>query len=127
VPIDVDTTEAPALLRFRCHGAFPTLEEQETLRQELIAKGLLTAGSAALLDVRDAELPDAITVVKSIAAVVRQGMPRRRACIINPGRHLPILQQFQAAVPWMSTAAFIDEHEALEWLINPEGTAGFKR
>ena len=127
MPIEVDTSEAPALLRFRCYGAVPPAEAQEALRQDLIAKGLLTDGSVSLLDVREIETPDAVTIVKSIAAIVRTGIPRRRACVINPGKHLRILQQFQAAVPWMSTAAFVDEREALEWLLNPEGSAGFKR
>ena len=123
----MDTAQAPALLRIRCVGAVPTPAEQTALRDRLIAQGLLTKDSVSLLDVRDADPPDAITVVQSIAAILRAGIPRRRACLINPGKHLQYLQQFQAAVPWMSTAAFIDEREALEWLLNPEGAAGFKR
>jgi hypothetical protein len=128
VPIEVNTDEAPALIRFRCYGPFPSAEEQGKLRDDLITRGLLTADSLSLLDVRELEgLPDPTTFVRSIAEIVRAGVPRRRACLINPGRHLPFLQQFQAAVPWMSTAAFIDEREALEWLLNPEGSAGFRR
>jgi hypothetical protein len=127
VPIEVDTAEAPALLRFRCVGAMPTAAEQAALREQLIAQGLLTEDSVSLLDVREADLPDPVTVIQSIAAILRAGMPKRRACLINPGKHLHLVQQFQAAVPWMSTAAFIDEREALEWLLNPEGAAGFKR
>lgn len=127
MPIEIDTAEAPALLRIRCVGAFPLAAEQSALREQLIAQGLLTEDSVSLLDVREADDPDAITVLQSIAAALRAGMPRRRACLINPGKHLHLLQQFQAAVPWMSTAAFIDEREALEWLLNPEGAAGFKR
>jgi hypothetical protein len=128
VPIEVNTEEAPALLRFRCVGPLPSAAEQARLRNQLIADGLLTADSVSLLDVRDVEGPvDPVNVVASIAEIVRAGMPRRRACLINPGRHLAFVQQFQAAVPWMSTAAFIDEREALEWLLNPEGSAGFRR
>ncbi len=126
MPIIVDTTEAPALLRFRVTGAVPSAEEQEALRADLIARGLLTENSASLLDVRDAEAPDAITLGKSIAAIIKAGIPRRRACLINPGRHLALVQYFQKAVPWMSTAAFISESAAIEWLLNPEGKAGFK-
>lgn len=126
MPIEVDTTEAPALLRFRCFGVLPSAEEQEQLRADLMDQGLLTEGSVSLLDVREADTPDALTIAKSIAAALRAGMPRRRACLINPGKHLRILQQFQKAAPWMTTAAFIDEREAIEWLLNPEGAA-FKR
>jgi hypothetical protein len=128
VPIVVDTGEAPALLRIRCSGPFPSAEEQIKVRERLIAQGLLTEGSVSLLDMRDIDdLPDPVTLAKSIAAIVKQGFPKRRACLINPGRHLPLLQYFQSAVPWMSTAAFIDEREAIEWLLNPEGSAGFRR
>lgn len=127
MPIEVDTSEAPALLRVRCVGAVPSPEEQAALREDLKARGLLTAETVSLLDVREAEVPDAITVGKSIAAIVRAGMPRRRACLINPGKHLPIVQYLQAAVPQMSTAAFVDEREAIEWLRNPEASRGVQR
>jgi hypothetical protein len=127
VAIDVDTSEAPALLRFKVTGKVPSAEEQDTLREDLIARGLLTEDSVSLLDFRELDAPDAITLGKSIAAAVKAGMPRRRAFLINPGRHLSSLQYFQKAVPWMSAAAFINEHEAIEWLLNPEGRAGFSR
>jgi hypothetical protein len=124
--IEIDTAEAPALLKFRLRGRVPTPEEQDALRSRLIADGLLTENSVSLLDVREADVPDPVTIARSIAAIVRAGIPKRRACLINPGRHLKALQQFQAAVPWMSTAAFINETEAIEWLLNPEGAAGFR-
>ncbi|HYE85060.1 MAG TPA: hypothetical protein VEA16_01805, partial [Vicinamibacterales bacterium] len=90
MPVDIDTTEAPALLRITFTGALPTPEEQQAMRERLIADGLLTADSACLIDVRAAEVPDAITIGKSIAAAVRAGIPRRRACVINPGKHLAV-------------------------------------
>lgn len=127
MPVDVDTAEAPALIRIRCVGPLPTAEEQRRLRAELIASGLLTEASVSLLDFRETEVPAPSVFLQAIAEAVSAGMPRRRACLINPGRHLPFLQQFQAAVPWMSTAAFIDEREAIAWLLNPEGAAGFPR
>ena len=125
MPVEIDTTEAPALLRFRCFGALPTAEEQEKLRADLMEQGLLTDSSVSLLDVREVDTPDALTIAQSIAAALRAGMPRRRACLINPAS-TSILQQFQQAAPWMTTAAFIDEREAIEWLLNPEGAA-FRR
>lgn len=128
MPIEVNTDEAPALLRIRCAGPVPSAQEQARVRAQLIADGHLTPDSVSLLDLRDIEGPfDAEAILHVIREAVRVGMPRRRACLINPGIHLPILQQFQAAVPWMSTAAFLDEREALEWLLNPEGSAGFRR
>jgi hypothetical protein len=76
VPIEIDTTEAPALLRCRCFGVLPTPEEQETLRADLIDRGLLTDGSVSLLDFRKVDTPDAVTIVKSIAAAGGGGMAR---------------------------------------------------
>ncbi len=106
----------------------PSAREQARVRAQLIADGHLTADSVSLLDLRDIEGPlDAEAILHVISEAIRVGMPRRRACLINPGIHLRSVQQFQAAVPWMSTAAFIDEREALEWLLNPEGLAGFRR
>ena len=64
---------------------------------------------------------------QSIAAARRAGMPRKRACLINPGKHLELLRQFPAAVPGMVTAAFIEGREALEWLLNLDGWSGFLR
>ena len=107
-------------------GPVPSAEEQAALRDDLISRGMLTENSASLLDVRELEAPDAITLGKSIAAVVKAGMPKRRAWLINPGKHLACVQYFQKAVPWMSTAAFISEGAAIEWLLNPEGQAGFE-
>jgi len=128
VPLEVNTDEAPALIRIRCVGPLPSAAEQAQLREQLIGHGLLTPNSVSLLDFRDTDVPsDPLVFIQSIAEAVRSGMPKRRACLINPGRHLPFVQQFQAAVPWMSTAAFIDEREALAWLLNPEGSAGFHR
>lgn len=127
MPIDVDTTEAPALIRLRCYGKAPTPEEQRALRTDLTEQGLLTDGSACLYDVRDIETPDAVTIAQSIAGLMRAGLSIRRAYVINPGKHLKLLQQLQQAAPWLSTAAFLDEREAIAWLLNPEGAAGFKR
>lgn len=127
MPVEVNTAEAPALLRVRCVGPLPSAEEQRHLRQGLIDDGFLTEDSVSLLDFRETEVPAPTAFLQLIAEAVSAGMPRRRACLINPGRHLTFLQQFQAAVPWMSTAAFIDEREALAWLLNPEGEAGFRR
>ncbi len=126
--IEVNTDEAPALIRIRCAGPIPPPEEQARLRDDLVSRGLLTKDSVSLLDLRDVEVPlDPSLFLGTIAEALRTGMPKRRACLINPGLHLTLLQQFQAAVPWMSTAAFLDEREAIAWLLNPEGAAGFPR
>jgi len=128
VPIEVNTDEAPALIRIRCAGPVPLPEEQARVRDDLVAKGLLTKDSVSLLDLRDVEVPrDPSLILGTIAEALRTGMPKRRALLINPGLHLRLLQQFQAAAPSMSTAAFIDEREAIAWLLNPEGAAGFHR
>jgi hypothetical protein len=117
VPIEVDTAGAPALLKFRVVGEFPSAEEQAALRERLIDEGLLTEDSVSLLDVREAVTPSPSLVIQSIFEAMRAGIPRRRACLINPARHLHILRQFQTAVPWMTTAAFSDEREAIDWLL----------
>ena len=119
MPIEVDTSEAPAFLRYRYTGPFPTVDEQSLLRERLIADGHLTAVSVAIMDVREVDaVPDDDVLARTVAAALqRGGWPRRRAYIIDPARHAHMIEQFkQLAMTSVTTAAFADEHDALAWL-----------
>jgi hypothetical protein len=129
VPIEVDRAEAPALLRFRIVDPFPSREEITTLRETLIGGGLMNASTVSLIDVRDMMQPVAdFAFMSAVGAVLLDGgWPRRRAILMNPGRHLRYMQMFQSAAPAsVAIAGFLEEHQALEWLLNPEGRAGFR-
>lgn len=130
MPIDVDSREAPALLRLRCYDPYPTAEEITAVRGRLIDAGLLNEDSVSLIDLRDlSAIDDEAIFQQLVQALVSHGeYPRRRAILINPGVHLKRLQQFQQMAPKSMTAAgFLDEQQAIEWLLNPEGTTGFRK
>jgi hypothetical protein len=119
MPIEVDTSEAPALLRYRYFGSFPPLEEQALVRERLIADGHLTADTIALMDAREVDdIPDDDVLARTVAAALqRGGWPRRRAYVIDPARHSHMIEQFkQLAMTTVTTAAFTEEAQALEWL-----------
>jgi hypothetical protein len=119
MPIEVDTSEAPAFLRYRFTGPFPSPEEQSVVRERLIADGHLTAETTALMDARNVEnVPDDDVLARTVAAALqRGGWPRRRAYLIDPVRHAHMIEQFQQlAMTTVATAAFVDERVALEWL-----------
>jgi hypothetical protein len=120
VPIEVDTSRAPAILRYRYYGAYPPLEEMAAMRDKLISMGLLTADTVALMDARElANVPDDDMLAKTVAAALqRGGWPRRRAYLIDPQRHQHMIEQFQdLAMRTVQTAAFVDEQEAMDWLL----------
>ena len=120
VPIEVDTSAAPGLLRYRFYGAFPSIEEQAQLRERLIAFGALTPETRAIMDTRElADIPDDDFLAKMVAAALeRGGWPTRRAYLINPAVHQHMIEQFQdLAMTTVTTAAFVDEDEAMDWLM----------
>ena len=124
MPIEVDTSEAPALLRYRFTGPYPSVDEQSLLRERLIADGHLTADTVAIMDAREVEnIPDDDMLARTVAAALqRGGWPRRRAYLIDPARHAHMIEQFkQLAMTSVTTAAFIDEPEALAWLKTQPG------
>ena len=78
-----------------------------------------TADTVALMDVRALEtVPDDDVLARTVAAALqRGGWPRRRAYLIDPVRHRHMIDQFmQLAMTSVTTAAFTDERDALEWL-----------
>ena len=124
MPIEVDTSQAPALLRYRYSGPFPSVDEQALVRERLIGAGHLTPATIALMDVRDLEaVADDDTLARTVAvALQRRGWPRRRAYLIDPMKHRHMIEQFkQLAMTTVTTAAFTDESEALAWLRSGSG------
>ena len=117
--IDIDTSQAPRFLHYQFSGAFPSVDEQSALREKLMARGMLTRDTVALMDVRRlADVPDDDVLAKTVAAALeRGGWPIRRAYLVDPARHLRMVEQFQdLAMRTVTTAAFVDEDEALNWL-----------
>lgn len=121
MPIEVDTTRAPAFIRYRFQGEYPSVQEQSMLRESLITLNLLTADTVALMDVRDITMiPNEDVLAKTVAAALeRGGWPRRRAYLIDPAAHRHMIEQFKdLAMTTVTTAAFGDEDEAMAWLMH---------
>jgi hypothetical protein len=129
VPIEVDTAEAPALLRLRLADPVPSVDEIAAVREQLMAAGSLDENTVSLIDVRDVTRPITDAGFLRLAKLlISERSPRRRAILMNPGLHLRLMQLFQSiAPPTSAMAGFLDERVALEWLLNPEGRAAFKK
>ena len=122
--IEVDTSEAPAFLRYRYTGPFPSIEEQARVRERLIGDGHLTSATIALMDARGLDtVADDDTLARTVAvALQRGGWPRRRAYLISSSQQQQMIEQFQQlAMTTVTTAAFTDETEALAWLRSGAG------
>ena len=90
------------------------------MRESLITFGLLTADTAALMDVRElTQVPNEDVLARTVAAALeRGGWPRRRAYLIDAVAHRRMIEQFQdLAMTTVTTAAFADEDEAMAWLM----------
>ena len=78
MPIEVDTGEAPALLRLRCVDPFPTVDEVAAIRAKLIAGGHINENSVSLIDVRDLSQPvSELAFLKAASVLLTGGWPRR--------------------------------------------------
>ena len=119
MPIDIDTTEAPAFIRITLKGVWPTLEEQREARLRLLSSGQLTAETRALIDFRElATTADYSEVEKIIGAALKDGgLPFYRAYVVGSAVQFGLVRQMKAlAPPQIELEIFTDEQEAHVWL-----------
>jgi len=118
MPFRVDSNEAPAFLRFTISGAWPSIEDQQALRQGLIDRGLLTSESRALIDIRDiTALPSAADLRSGVeAARLQGGAPSRRAYLVLRGVQFGLIRMMQVIAEDPAAEVFTTEEEALRWL-----------
>jgi hypothetical protein len=127
MPIDLDTTEAPAFIRITLRGVWPTLEDQRDARLHLLAKGQLTAETRALIDFRalatTADYSDVETIIAS--AMKDGGMPFFRAYVVGSAVQFGLVRQMKAlAPPQVEIEIFTDEQEAHVWLWRQSNAPG---
>jgi hypothetical protein len=119
MPIEIDTAEAPAFIRITLRGAWPTLEEQRDARLRLLADGLLTNDTRALIDFRDLTTTAGYSDVEKIigAAMKDGGLPFFRAYVVGSAVQFGLVRQMKAnAPPQVELEVFTDEQEAQVWL-----------
>jgi len=115
LPIIVDTSQAPGLLRYRYYGLFPSFDEQSLLHDRLMTFGCLTAETRGIKDLRNLDTTDDDNVLARMAVAARQrGWPACCAYLIHP----EMIEAFQAlAITGATAAAFVDEDAAMQWLM----------
>lgn len=120
MPIHVDTTDAPEFIRITLRGAWPTIDEQREARQRVIAAGLLTATTRALIDLRELSSTAAHNEVEKIIASAMKdgGWPLFRAYLVGSAVQFGLVRQMKALAPasLVEIEIFTDEQEALVWL-----------
>lgn len=114
MPIIVDTSQAPGLLRYRYYGLFPSFGEQSLLHDRLTAFGCLTAETRGIKDLRELDTDSGEDVLAKLVVAARQpGWPACCAYLIDPD----MIEAFQAlAITGVTAAAFVDEDAAMQWL-----------
>jgi hypothetical protein len=115
VPVIVDTSQAPSLLRYRYYGLFPSFDEQSLLHDRLMTFGCLTAETRGIKDLRELDTtPGEEVLAKMVIAARQRGWPACCAYLIHP----EMIEAFQAlAITGVTTAAFVDEDAAMQWLM----------
>ena len=119
MPIDIDTSEAPAFIRITLRGAWPTLEEQRDARLHLLASGKLTQDTRALIDFRALATTAAYSDVEQIIAAAMKdgGLPYIRAYVVGSAVQFGLVRQMKSlAPPQVEIEIFTDEQEAHVWL-----------
>src|SRR5262245_63374788 len=95
MPIEVDTTDAPAFVRITLRGQWPSIEEQRDAREKAIAAGHLTPETRALIDFRELTSTANYTDVEKIVAAAMQagGLPHFRACVVGSAVEFGLVRQ----------------------------------
>ena len=119
--IQTDLDEAPDFIRLTLDGVWPSIEEQRQLRRSLVAKGLLTAETCALIDLRMVATVPRYEEVQLIAeaALEEGGLPMYRAYVVGSALQYGVVRQLQSAAGASVTriGVFSDQTEALVWLM----------
>jgi hypothetical protein len=119
MPIDVDTSEAPHFVRWTITGAWPSIAEMRTVREQLAAASQLTPATRGLFDIRNVENIPSYTEVTSMveAAMKSGGLPLVRAYLVASAEQFGIVRQMKSlAPPAIQVEIFFNEPEARAWL-----------
>ena len=119
MPIDIDSSEAPAFLRITLRGEWPTLDAQREVRLRLINTGQLTPATRALIDLREVATTAAYSDVEEMIASAMKdgGWPLFRAYVVGSAVQFGLVRQMKSlAPPTVELEIFTNEEEAQVWL-----------
>ena len=115
--MNVDTSEAPAKLRYILDGDWPETTQLVRLGRELIAADRLTQHTTALFDLRLVKkLPNYIQLHELVVASAAAPWPLRRAYLVQTPVQYGVVRQLQAlADKCLEIHIFWDEADAYDW------------
>ena len=119
MPIAVDTSKAPQLVRWTVTGPWPSIADMGAVRESLIAAGHLTEATRGLLDIRNVEtVPSYVEVTPMIEAASKSGgLPWYRAYVVGSAEQFGLVRQMKALAPaGYRIEIFFNDAEALAWL-----------
>lgn len=119
MPIAVDTSEAPQLVRWTITGPWPAITEVGMVRERLIVEGHLTDATGGLFDIRNVEtIPNYADVTPMLEAARRGGgLPRYRAYVVASAEQFGIVRQMKLlAPPGYKIEIFFNDAQARTWL-----------
>ena len=126
MPIEIDRSRAPQLIRFTATGTIPGAAELEALCRAEISAGTLTAQTRGLIDLRGVtEMPN-LSQIQSGAdrSTNERAWPLRRAYVVIAGAQYGVVRQMQAFLPAaIQTQIFTEEGPALAWLLSDDEPA----
>jgi hypothetical protein len=119
MPIGIDHSLAPRVVRITFSGPFPTLAELADVRQRIRAGPGWSPDSCALIDLRQVDNVPTFAELRLIMddAAKDSAWVKRRAYLVQPGLQYGVARQSEVLAPTvMGIGVFIDESEALAWL-----------
>lgn len=121
MPVRVDEHLGPAFLELVLSGPWPTLQEQNEIRRQLMQHGHLSRETLALIDIREAELPRFEDVDGAMQAAGRDlaGLPKKIALVVRPGATFGVGRMMQSTAPLgLEMELFEDADIARAWLMH---------
>ena len=116
--MEVDTSAAPALLRYTFRGDSPTPLAWIALRQRMVARGYLTRDTSLLIDGRELTSLPSLSQLRSIMAAATNAPVVARAVAFLTGdpTQFGVGRQAEMLLPnGVTGAVFMDENEAVAW------------
>lgn len=119
VPVKVDATRAPDIVRFLFEDPWPSAGEFGRLRSSLIVDGRLSPGTAVLFDLsRLSQMPSLPAAeLERCSARPSPLLPRRRAYLAVSALQQTFAQELQSSGPHdLDSRIFVNEADAMRWL-----------
>lgn len=126
MPIQIDRSLAPEVIRLTVTGVSPSAAEVKALYRAEIAAGTMTGSTRGLIDVRGiTQLPDLSQIqARADRSTNEMAWPLRRAYVVLPGAQYGVVRQMQAFLPAaIQVQIFTEEGPALAWLLGDDQSA----